>query len=373
MMAIWPVPHLSRAAGQRVRRPLEGIAVVRLRSTNVSHRSGRHYTASNGTAGEALVVIDHDALAEELRSLRKGRGMRHVTVLTRLGPETKRLFQINESDGAVAARAKATATVNHLLRDETREVRLAVLAALALHPETTHRDLSGRRLWLARQLHCQERTARRRVDEAFELLVQAAAESDLEAVPDPPALHDWHIRRMDAVLRLDVPSPELIDRRTITFVKSGIGEIVAQLSLPRPSRDASQPHDVHAEIQYGGQIRARERPADQYFRWIVELPRRFCAGETHDYGIVYRLPPGQSMAPHYVLQPLAPCEAFDVTVRFDPNRLPRLVWRLNGVVPRVIDEDRPVGETVQPDRFGEVHLTFRNLLQGFAYGVKWTM
>src|SRR4051794_22798417 len=158
--------------------------------------------------------------------------MRHVAILKRLGPETKKLCGITESDGAVAARSKMIATVNNLLRDEQREVRLAVLVALALHPEASHRDLSGRRLWLARQLHCQERTARRRVDEAFELLVQAAAETDVDGTVEPPSLHDWHVRRMRAVLRLNASSPELTDERTIAFARNGIGEIVSQLSLP---------------------------------------------------------------------------------------------------------------------------------------------
>jgi hypothetical protein len=319
------------------------------------------------------VVIDHDALAEEFKALRKGRAMRHVAILKRLGPETRKLCGIVETDGAVAARSKMIATVNNLLRDEQRDVRLAVLVALALHPEASHRDLSSRRLWLARQLHCQERTARRRVDEAFELLVQSAAETDFDGTVEGPVMHDWHVRRMRAVLRLNAPSPELTDERTIRFARNGIGEIISQLSLPWLDRETSDSHDVIGEILYGGRIRARERGGEQHFRWVVELPRRFRIGETHEFGMKFRLPPGQPMAPHYVLQPLVPCEAFEVTVRFDQARPPRVVWRLNGVVPRVIDEERPSAETVQPDRFGEVRLAFRDLLQGFAYGVKWAM
>jgi hypothetical protein len=312
-------------------------------------------------------------LAEELKVLRKGRAMRHIAVVKRLGPETKKLCRIAESDGAVAARAKVAAAVNALLRDEPREVRLAVLAALALHPETNHRDLSSRRLWLAAQLHCQERTARRRVDEAFEALVQAAAESEVDGTAETTSPHDWHVLRLRAVLRLDASSPELTEQRTIAFARNRVGEIVCQLSIPRTNRDASVPHDVLAEVLYGGQIRSRERPSEQHFRWVMELPRKFGLGETHEYGIVFRLPQGQVMAPHYVLQPLVPCEAFDLMVRFDPERLPKMVWRLNGVVPRMIDDDRPCAELMRPDRFGEVRLEFRSLLQGFAYGVKWAM
>jgi hypothetical protein len=75
--------------------------------------------------------------------------------------------------------------------------------------------------------------------------------------------------------------------------------------------------------------------------------------------------------PHYVLQPLSPCLAFDVTVRFDPAAPPASVWRLDGVPPGIVDAPQSPRNLLVPDRFGDVRLSFRQLRQGYAYGVKW--
>jgi hypothetical protein len=74
---------------------------------------------------------------------------------------------------------------------------------------------------------------------------------------------------------------------------------------------------------------------------------------------------------HYVMQPLTPCDEFKLIVRFDADHSPDAVWTLDGVAPRVVDSDRPSGSIVSPDRLGELHMFFRDLRQGFAYGVKW--
>jgi hypothetical protein len=333
----------------------------------------RRATVRLGTvaAWEGALAVDPEALAGELRFLRKGRGVRHPSVLKRIGPQVRTLCGIEEPDTAATARTKVHARLTGLLRTEPDEVQLAVSVALALHPEAGQRTLADREFWLAQRQHYEQRTARRRIDDAFEVLVQAAAraedtrEDSVHAAPD-----GWWVQSLEALLRLDIVGPELTERRRVIFAQNNVERIACLFSVPKPCRAPAAP-EVSVEVLYGGQIGARERPSAQHFRYLINLPRRFRKGEIHEYGMVFRFPPDRPMAPHYVLLPLTACESFDLTVRFHPNQVPPAVWQLNGVPPRMIDDDEPVGAMLRPDRFGELRLAFRDLRQGRAYGVKW--
>ncbi|MGE5827935.1 MAG: hypothetical protein ACM30G_06155 [Micromonosporaceae bacterium] len=323
------------------------------------------------------MAFDSDALAAELKFLRRGRAMRHPGILRRLGPQTRRLAGIgNEANSATARTAMAVA-IEELLRSESAETRLAVLGALALHPQTDQRDLTARERWLAGQLNCHERTARRRVDEAFDVLVLVATEraqadrghTDLAERSIDDA---WQLRTVRGFLRLDGPTPDLTEQSSIVVTGDQVSEIVFLFTVPRVAGAAAADHDLVVEMLFGGRIGRCERASDEHFRILVELPRTYRRGETHEYAIRYQIPPGQPMAPHYLLQPSAPCLSFDVTVRFNLAAPPATVWRLDGVDPRGFDVPASVKDLLLPDRFGDVQLSFRQLRQDRAYGVKWS-
>jgi hypothetical protein len=268
------------------------------------------------------------------------------------------------------ARRKLAETTEALLRDEEPALTLTVHAALALHREAYQRDLAARERWLAQQLSCQERTARRRVDEAFEILVQRAGERGTD---DLSAADGWQVQSIRAVLNLDGPSPELTEQRKVAMLRDGVSEIVTRFSLPRQTPGSRAAHELVTTVEYGGRIREVGRPADEHWRYVIELPRTLKRGETHEYAIKFRIPTHQVMAPHYALVPLLTVKALDLTIRFSPDRLPTAIWRFDGVPPRLIDSPRPVGRLLAPDRFGEVRLSFRRLRQGLGYGAKWRL
>ncbi|MFC0533036.1 hypothetical protein [Phytohabitans kaempferiae] len=316
-------------------------------------------------------MIDSDALADELKSLRKGRAARHPALSRRLGPQVRRLCAIADTDTSAECRAKLMAAAQRLLAHQPQETRLAVLAALALHPETEHRTLHAREAWLAQRLHVHERTARRRVDDGILLLAEMTAgigRHQAEVVDG----EDWRVRSLDAVLRLDAASPQLIERRTIMVTGGEVGEIIHRMSVPVARRAGSPTHDLQCEVMHGARIKVRDRPSDDHFVYRLDLPRRFRVGEIHEYGLRFQIPPGQPMANHYVMQPLNPCDSFDLTIRFPPDRLPGRIWQLDGVAPRLVDRDQPIGSLLRPDRFGELRVSFQGLRQGRAYGLKWT-
>jgi len=322
--------------------------------------------------------INLERLRKEFEFLRKGAGLRHPALLSRLGPNIGRLCGVADHDTPAIARTKIIAKVEELLRDEPDGVLLVVLVALGGHIKAVQSTLGERILWLAADRRYQPRTARRRIDDAFEVLLQAAAATyragkDTRSNPD-----DWWLRSSTALLRLRAPSAglsvtELSEERTIVFARDGIDALFCEFSLPRPVcfGTSGEARRLEISVVHGGSIREVRRVTDQHYAFTVELPRRFRAGQSHSYMVRYRLPDGQPMAPHYVLQPFVHCEAFDVTVCFDRAHPPRVVWQLDGVAPRQLDDPEPRARVLPLDRLAQVRASFRGLSQGRSYGVKW--
>jgi hypothetical protein len=315
-------------------------------------------------------VVDRDGLAGELKAFRKGRAAQHPHFVQRLGSRVRRLTGIAETDPLPAARAKLRDWVERSMGDQPADLLLAAMVGFALHDEARQETLVERQQWLARQRDFHPRTARRRMDEALDAILAAVHEQD-GSPPPGAAGSDWRVCSLEAVLRLTTDGPTLMERRVIEFAAPEVDEITSRLSVPRPDGKLSAPSGVLAETLFGVRIVERQQPSDDHYQYRLRLPRQFRAGERHEYAMTFQIPAGQRMASHYVMQPLTPCDEFTLVVRFDMRRAPGAVWVLDEVAPRVVDSDRPSGTVVAPDRLGELHRTFRDLRQGFAYGIKW--
>jgi hypothetical protein len=315
-------------------------------------------------------VVDRDGLAGELKAFRKGRAAQHPHFVQRLGSRLRRLTGITEADPVPAARTKLREWVEACMRDQPADLLLAATVGFALHPEARQETLVERQQWLARQRDFHPRTARRRMDEALDAILVAVRDS--AGTPAPGAAgSDWRVCSLEAVLRLTTDGPTLMERRVIEFAATEVDEITGRLSVPRARGTMSAPTGLLVETLFGVQIVNREQPSDDHYQYRLRLPRQFRAGERHEYAMTFQIPAGQRMASHYVMQPLTPCDEFTLVVRFDADHAPGAVWVLDEVAPRVVDSDRPSGTLVAPDRLGELHRTFSNLRQGFAYGIKW--
>ena len=199
-------------------------------------------------------------------------------------------------------------------------------------------------------------------------------EADEDAPPPGRAGPDdgWFVKSFSALLHLDAAPVEAVERRTIVATQDGVRELETSVSVPRhPADDAAGPRGLETEMLEGGTLAVREQPYESYFRNVIALPRALRRGEWHEYRLRQRIPPGQPMACHYVHVPFRRSDYFELRVCFDRSHLPRVVWALCGVPTAVIYEPGPSHELLQPDRFGEVHVQFRNLRLGFGYGVCW--
>lgn len=302
-------------------------------------------------------------LRDELKRLRKGRGVLAPDIDTLAGNALRALCGISAPDTKPVIRHKVTEELRKLAETLQPDLRLAALAALAIHPQAKQPLLTDRVAWLAEQLGKQVRTARRRADDAIELLAQAAE--------NRPRDEGWYVEAFDAQVRLDTRTPEVVERRTIVATRDGVDAIVPALSLPRHRADQRPLHDVNASLLYGGELIQQEQPSESYFRFTIALPQPLKTGQTHEYAMQLRVPPGQPMRPHYVFSPHRRCDRFSVRIQFDVRNPPRAVWLVSHLPIRMVDDATPCGELLSVDANGEIRAEFQELVQGFSYGVQW--
>jgi hypothetical protein len=124
-------------------------------------------------------------------------------------------------------------------------------------------------------------------------------------------------------------------------------------------------------VLFGATLLSKEHDTGSRFRYLLKLPRTLRAGERHEYGLLFRVPHNQLMRTHYVFISPRRCDLFDLRIRFDPDRRPDQIWRVNETFHRALDE-APAGDQLTLDPAGELHLRFYDLRPGFGYGAKWT-
>lgn len=298
-------------------------------------------------------------LYEELRRLCRGRGLLTPRFEDSAGPLLRGLAE--DRDALTALLIARTGGLPEDLRDAAR-------AALALHPEATQRFLRERLDWLAEHLQRDARTARRRYEEALLLLAESLEREHPAEPADRPA--EWHPELVRTLVRLDVPGIEVLEERTIVVGDGTVDQITLAMSLP-PATPGASPPDLGADVLFGARLTGRARPSASHFHFVLDLPRRLCAGDRHTWAMRFTLSPGHPVSPYYALTPFGRCDVGTVRVRFAPRHPPRHLWLLDGVPPRVIDDaprDLPVAEL---DGAGEAYRRFDRLTPGVGYGFRW--
>lgn len=299
---------------------------------------------------------------DELQEIPRGRGMQADDVAHRIGPGLRAACGVTTADSSATVRRKVAHRLVELCERLPDDLRISVLAGLALHPEANHQFMQDRMGWAARQINRDHpRAAVRRMRVAFRILAE-----QLDDLVRDPALHDgWHTCSLRAMLRLDADPVELVEERVIVASADDLTAIELRLSSA-PVGDT-----VAATMMYGGEITSTEHVTPSHHKFSVRLPRPLRAGERHEYGVRFMSVPRALMPPFYVLTPLQPCERFIVRVRIGAD-VPRRMWRLDGIPPRAIDDFEPPGGVLEADPFGEVALEFNRLHQGLSYGLRWS-
>lgn len=296
--------------------------------------------------------------------------MQEEGLTARVGPHLSAASGLLPTDSDRAVRAKVADLVRRLTADFPLHLEQALRAGLAIDQGAWFPRLEQREKWLADTQHIGLRTARRRVGDATRRLAEAIRENNRRHQPDDPE-QGWYVSRLRALLCLDGSMAELIEERSIVATRDQLALIATRFDLPAPDREVRSDHELLTDLLHGARLQAVERSGRSHFRHLLALPGGMGQGDELTYVIRYRVPPEQPMTPHYVFAPLMPCGSFELRVRFDQEQLPRAVWRLERVPPRLLDERRPGAALLTPNQAGDLSLVFSDLVQGYGYGLAW--
>jgi hypothetical protein len=307
-------------------------------------------------------------VADEIGLLHKGRGLQAGDLESRLGPLLRELAGTAD---AAARRQALIAEINRCAAQLPDDYRVAVEASLALSAETIEEPHFTRRAsWLAERIDRDTRTAQRRIRDAeWRLAELIATELRRRRGRAPVAPDGWYVAELRAILRLGGDIIESEENRRIVSTREDLTEVMAWLDLPG---DTNQPGgELRAEIRYGGHLLRKEQPSRNRFNLMVQLPRPLQPGDEHEFGLILRVPRHMLKLPHYLVTPECQFDQADLTVRFDPARLPAWIRRVDGETVRTFENPQPAGDLLVPDAAGEVHQEFRDLALYLGYGIQW--
>jgi hypothetical protein len=304
----------------------------------------------------------------ELKALRKGRAIFTTPLADRVGPALRTTCGILEDDDTVAMRRKLTDRLRPLVESLPEDLKIALLAAFALDERARKPFYQERVHWAAITLDRDDRTVRRRIDEGIEqvaALAVAVGEPEAEPGPRYPS-RSWHTEELRVTLALDQPVAEAFEFRRVIVDADEIAELDLALTLrASESGESVRESDLDVDVFHGGVLSSRGMESTERIGWSLRLPEPLRRGDRHEVGMRFR---ANMREPSYVCVPRHPCDLFDLHVRFG-ERVPKRIVRQEKVSPA--DDRSRTGAALAADDAGEVHVRFRNLAPGFAYGIRW--
>lgn len=303
-------------------------------------------------------VPKFDELLDELKKLRKGRGIYAVDIQRRVGPALRGVAGINNDDGPAEVRNKIAGRVQNLVRALPDDLRLAALTAFAIASDARQPLYKDRVALTASRIGRDPRTARRRMDDAIVQLAQVAtARPDQPTGFAAPATTDWYFTELMVSLILDRDRPEIIEQGRVVAETDDVSEVTlhADRMLGYP---VAEQVIVDREVLYGGSL-DKHRPADLR-RTPLVLAGRLDRGRPHEYVVQERILSRRALRPEVVFVPAVRCDRFVLRVRFPRADGQIQACRLGGRL-----------ERVAVDAFGELEVEFRDLAAGCRYGVRW--
>lgn len=313
-----------------------------------------------------------DLITDELKVLRKGRGVHAPDLDARLGTYLRELSSGPYEADVATRRAVLIAQLNACTGRLAPDLQAAITASLALSEEASRgRNFGDRVTSLAAEFDFEYRTALRRIDTAQVLLAeQITQELRRRRGRTATTPSGWYLERFQVVLRLDTPVPESTEVRRIVATSSGLDEVVAWLDAPAVP-GATAP-DVEGDVTYGGSLLRREHPSGGRFLFVVKLPKPLQPGDRHEYGLHLRMSDHKQMTPHCIFTPECQCDFYDLRVRFHRDQLPGWIRRVEAETVRMFQDAKPDGDLLVPDAAGEVHAAFSNPALYLGYGIQWS-
>lgn len=307
-------------------------------------------------------------LVYELKTLRKGRGLAG-RIEDRVGPFLRSAAGVAENDAVEVIRTKVSARLSELAAHLPDDLRLAVLAAFAIETEARQPLYQDRVRWAAARVDRDPRTVRRRVDEAIDLLAELSVSTQTSSAISPQA-GGWHTAELRAWMTLDRSKAECFEVRTIVADSEGVASVDLALSgyANDSQKSADRPDYSTVSIFQGGILRDHWMESSDRIGMTLELPHTLHRGERHQIALRFE---SRNEPSFYICVPRAPCEYFEVSVRFN-DRIPEDPRILEGAFQRDVTDPGFQGRPSKVDEAGEIKHRFRNLTPGLSYGLRWS-
>jgi len=326
-------------------------------------------------AGELVAgTPETDVIAEEIKALRKGRGVNSAELLERTGRHLRELAGAATEGAADSARIRPAleGALIRLAGEIDPQMRDAVLASLGIHPATKGMpNFTSRNGWVA--LHVFDRgprQAERNIGKAERLLAERVA-IELARLRGRPDADDtgWYVRKFSATVLLYGDAPVAVERRRIVATTRDLDEIAVALDVPRDGD--KRPLSPAAQVLAGGVLASTDEPTPGRIWFRIRLDKTLQPGDEHEYEIAVRIPAGEPVRPYYVFTPHRKCLEFELSVRFDTQRLPAWVRRVEHEDVRAYEVIAPREPLVPVDATGEVRARFTVLRPQYGYGLQW--
>lgn len=204
------------------------------------------------------------------------------------------------------------------------------------------------------------RTARRRVDDAIDVVAQImVADNTKSPVPTP----DWLMVRGSVHADLRRDSPTLVMTRTIMALVPVVDRFDEKMSVPGMEPTES----IRATALEGCTVEGVETLGSGSFRVLTGLSQAVTYGAEHTFTISVELPRHEVMAPMVGFYPLNPTQEIRASVSFGPRR-PVSIARFEGDIP--VGTFPPITEELDPNQRHH-ECVFRDVQVGCGYGIKW--
>jgi hypothetical protein len=314
-------------------------------------------------------VDDHGSMLNELKALRRGRGLHGPDVGGQIGPLLSAVSGIRDDTDPTQRRTRVIAKLESTLMYLPDEQEVAARVALGLHPEAQSRFLSERMTWLANAMDRNQRTAARRVDDALSLLAErlVAGIGDDAGPENDFAPAGWYVEYQQATVMLHHDPVRVHEVRRVRATRDGLSELTVSWSVSQVPGN-----ELVAEMVFGGDLEKDEANSRaSYWTGRIRLPRPLRAGEEHTCELILTTLPRSHFQPYFVLSPFRRCDEFVLRTKFSPDHRPEEVWALNRVPFAYVNENQPVGDLLDADGANEITRRFTSLAEGFSYGVRW--
>jgi hypothetical protein len=307
------------------------------------------------------MTSDVKGLVEELSSAFRGPGLLDHSWRQRVDQADSQLASlagVNDLDSDPVATKKLREWVRYTVSDYPDEVQTVLCVAAGLHPTIRHNTLGAREDCLAGRLEISKRTVQRRVEEALEQLGRdGIANHGRMAAADH---RGYVVARQNVFLDMRLDPPEVTEVVVLEVTAGRLDSIVRPVSVPH---DAYVAGGFGCMVLAGGEPRKTERRPGELdlLSLHIDPGRVLERGDKHRVKIRYTVRP----EPFLVVIPQTPYDLVSLKVRFDPDRQPSHVWRLD----RAAQWEN--GELLPPDPSGRYESVAFGLRPGFRYGLRW--